>query len=60
MARQRHASLSSFTLPTNSPPTHQPHLVLSYPSKYLYFGTNFEPFKTLYYGTEGVVDLLFC
>jgi hypothetical protein len=31
-----------FTLPTNSPPTHQSHLILSYPSKTLYFCTKFE------------------
>jgi hypothetical protein len=43
-----------FTLPTNSPPTHQPHSILSYPSRTLYFGTKFEPSKTLYFGTEGV------
>jgi hypothetical protein len=43
-----------FTLPTNSPPTHQPHSILSYPSRTLYFGTKFEPSRTLYFGTEGV------
>jgi hypothetical protein len=31
-----------FTLPTNSPPTHQPHSILSYASKTLNFGTKFE------------------
>jgi hypothetical protein len=43
-----------FTLPTNSPPTHQPHSILSYPSRTLYFGPKFEPSRTLYFGTEGV------
>jgi hypothetical protein len=43
-----------FTLPINSPPTHQPHSILSYPSKTLYFGTKFEPSSSLYTGTEGV------
>jgi hypothetical protein len=43
-----------FTLPTNSPPTHQPHSILSYPSRTLYFDTKFEPSRTLYFGTEGV------
>jgi hypothetical protein len=42
-----------FTLLTNSPPTHQPRLVLSYPSMTLHFGTKFEPFETLYFRTEG-------
>jgi hypothetical protein len=46
-----------FTLPTNSPPTHQPNSILSYPSRILYFGTKFEPFRTLYFGTEGVVSI---
>jgi hypothetical protein len=43
-----------FTLPTNSPTTHQPHSILSYPSRTLYFGTKFEHSRTLYFGTEGV------
>jgi hypothetical protein len=43
-----------FTLPTNSPLTHQPHSILSYPSRTLYFGTKFEPSRSLYTGTEGV------
>jgi hypothetical protein len=41
-----------FTLPTNSPPTHQPHSILSYPSKTLYFGTKFESSMSLSIGTE--------
>jgi hypothetical protein len=45
-----------FTLPTNSPPTHQPHSMLSYPFRTLYFGAKFEPSRTLYFGTEGVVQ----
>jgi hypothetical protein len=43
-----------FTLPTNTLPTHQPHSILSYPSRTLYFGTKFERFRTLYFETEGV------
>jgi hypothetical protein len=46
-----------FTLPTNSPPTHQPHSILSYPSRTLYFDTKFEPSRTLYFGTEGVIKM---
>jgi hypothetical protein len=46
-----------FTLPTNSPPTHQPHSIFSYPFRTLYFGTKFEPSRTLYFGTEGVVSV---
>jgi hypothetical protein len=38
----------------NFPPTHQPHSILSYPSRTLYFGTKFEPSRSLYFGTEGV------
>jgi hypothetical protein len=30
-----------FTLPINSPPTHQPHFIL----EYLYFDRNFEPYE---------------
>jgi hypothetical protein len=44
-----------FTLPTDSPSTHQPHLVLSYPFRTLYCGTKFESSRTLYIGTEGVL-----
>jgi hypothetical protein len=44
-----------FTLPTNSPT----HLVLSYPFRSLYFGTKFEPSKSLYIGTEGVPNIGF-
>jgi hypothetical protein len=42
-----------YILSINSPPTHQPHSILPYPSRILYFGT-FEPSRTLYFGTEGV------
>jgi hypothetical protein len=44
-----------FTLPTDSPSTHQPHLVLSYPFRTLYCGTKFESSRNLYIGTEGVL-----
>jgi hypothetical protein len=47
-----------FTLPTNSPSTHQPHSILSNPSWTLYFGTKFEPSRILYFGTEGVLWFL--
>jgi hypothetical protein len=43
-----------FTLSNNSSPTHQPHSILSYPFMTLYFGTKFEPSRTLYFGSEGV------
>jgi hypothetical protein len=41
-----------FTLPTNSPPTHQTHSILSYHSRTLYFDTKFKPSETLYFRTE--------
>jgi hypothetical protein len=45
-------------VPTNSLPTQQPHSILSYHYRILYFGTKFEPFRSLYTGTEGVVFFL--
>jgi hypothetical protein len=37
---------SHFTLSINSPPTHQSHPILCYPSGILYFGTKFEPSRS--------------
>jgi hypothetical protein len=46
----------SFYTTNQLSPTHRPHSILSYPSRTLYFGTKFERFRNVYFGTEGVED----